>query len=219
MSWTTALDDLRTLLSDGATDKLRYRKRVFGECNGVNTSFKTLEFRRITDFTVAVAPFGIWISGALQLPATVSTDFTQSGDFVLATAPTDGQVVEASYYVQWFTDAEINQFLRLSSNWLSMGDVFANLSEGLRPAALKYAASEAYQKLALRWTESLQETYLLNDSKEQDFSIVDQYRESAKMYREDAEKVRDDFYSKSGQQKQALFGNNLGTVIDVQPKR
>lgn len=58
MSWTTAASDLRTSLSDNSKDKHCYRKSVFGELNGTNTRFKTLEFRRINNFaeTDTLAP-------------------------------------------------------------------------------------------------------------------------------------------------------------------
>jgi hypothetical protein len=221
MTWGTPSLDLRTLLSDGPTDKVRYRKKVFGELNGTNKSFRTLEFRRLTNFTTAVAPLGVWLNGSLLAAASVSVDYIESGDFNLVTAPVDGDRLEASYYIQWFTDTEISQFLRLGTNWLGLNDDYTGLLEGLRPAVLKYAASEAYQKLALRWAESIQETFLLNDATNDKtrFAIVDQYRKSAEVFRKDAEAVRDDFYSRSGQQKQPLFASIAGAATDVQPKR
>lgn len=220
MSWTTASTDLRTLLSDNLTDKHRYRKRVFGEINGINTSFKTFEFRRITDFTTATSPLGVWIDGVLQDPTAVSGDSVGTGDFYLETAPADGSIVEASYFIQWFKDTEIDNFLRLACNWLSLGDDYSQLGQGLRPAALKYAAAEAYQKLSLRWAEHLSETFLLNDAPdEKRMAIVDVYRKQSLDLRKEAETVRDDFYSRSGQQKQPLFASIVGTVADNVPKR
>lgn len=220
MTWATASSDLRTLLSDASTDKHRYRKRVFGEVNGVNTSFKTFEFRRITDFSTAVGPLGIWIDGVLQANTIVDQDFVGTGDFYLNDAPADGSIVEASYFIQWFRDEELENFLRLASNWLSLGDLYENLGQGLRPAALKYAAAEAYQKLALRWAEHLSETFLLNDAPdEKRMAIVEVYRKQSLDLRKEAETVRDDFYSRSGQQKQPLFASLVGTVVDNVPKR
>lgn len=220
MSWTTASTDLRTLLSDNATDKHRYRKRVFGEVNSVNTSFKTFEFRRITDFTTATSPLGVWIDGVLQTSTVVSGDSVGTGDFYLTTAPLDGSIVEASYFIQWFKDSEIENFLRLACNWLALGDDYSQLGQGLRPAALKYAAAEAYQKLSLRWAEHLSETFLLNDAPdEKRMAIVDVYRKQSLDLRKEAETVRDDFYSRSGQQKQPLFASIVGTVPDNVPKR
>lgn len=220
MSWQTAISDLRNLLSDNTADRHRYRKRVFGQVDGTNTSFKTFEFRRVTDFTQEPAPLGVWINGIIQPTTAIASDSPLTGDFTLVTAPSNGDIVEASYYIQWFTDAEIVNFLRLACNWLSLGDDFTDLNQGLRPAALKYAAAEAYQKLSLRWAEHLSETFLLNDAPdEKRMQIVDVYRKQGLDMRKEAETVRDDFYSRSGQQKQPLFGNNIGRVRDNVPKR
>src|SRR5215210_7822064 len=109
MSWTTAAVDLRTLLSDGAQDRNAYRKKCFGDVNGVNTSFRTVEFRRVTDFTSqsgSAAPLGIYVGGVRVVYTGVASDDTSSGEFVLSIPPTPGQDVEASYYYRWFLDTE-----------------------------------------------------------------------------------------------------------------
>lgn len=219
MTWADPSTDLRTLLSDGPEDKLRYRKKVFGEVDGNNVAFKTFEFRRTTDFSSVDSPLGVWVDGVLG--AAVVSDNPSTGDFFLKDAPTTRQKVEASYYIQWFTDAEIGNFLRLASNWLSLGDLYANISEGLRPASLKYAAAEAYQKLALRWADPMSQVFLLNDApaNSKAASPIDQYSKLSKFLREDAEKVRNDFYSRSGQQFQPLFGTSVGNAKNPEPVR
>ena len=115
--WTTALQDLRNHLSDGATDRYHFRKRCFGEIDGTNTRFKTFEFRRVTDFTQEE---GVYINGVLQPASGVSSDSLIPGEFILQTAPSDGSIVEASYYTQWFLDSELEDFLKQSSRWLSL---------------------------------------------------------------------------------------------------
>ena len=40
MSWLLPVEDLRSELSDGATDKLRYKKRVLNRVDGTNVRFK-----------------------------------------------------------------------------------------------------------------------------------------------------------------------------------
>lgn len=83
MSWSTALADLRTQLSDGATDKLRYRKPLIGKVDGNNTLFKTLEFRRLTDFTGPDDRFGVYLNGQQAASGAVSVDFQDTGEFEL----------------------------------------------------------------------------------------------------------------------------------------
>ena len=229
MSWSDAALNLRTLLSDGQADKHRYRKKVLGVSNSSNVSFKTFEFRRLTNFiTNTDASLGVFKTNANVIPYVISkltaADFAydnpSTGDFALNTALADGESLEASYFVQWFLDSEINQFLTSACNWLNLGDDFTQLGSGLRPAALKYAAAEAYQKLSLRWAEHLAETFMLNDAPdEKRMSVVEAYRKQALDYRKDAETIRDDFYSRSGQQKQPLFGVVAGKASDPVPTR
>ena len=229
MTWTSAELNLRTLLSDADTDKHRYRKKVFGISNGANTSFKTFEFRRVTDFTTNTNnSLGVYKTNSNVIPYTVNklltSDFAYdnpaTGDFAVNVALADGETLEASYYIQWFKDSEIVQFLTTACNWLRLGDIYSDLDTGLRPAALKYAAAEAYQKLSLRWAEHLAETFMLNDAPdEKRMQIVEAYRKQALDYRKEAETVRDDYYSRSGQQKQPLFGVVAGKISDPVPTR
>jgi hypothetical protein len=229
MTWSTADQNLRTLLSDGATDKHRYRKKVLGVSNSSNVSFKTFEFRRLTNFTSNTdTSLGVFKTNANVIPYVISklvaADFSYdnpaTGDFALNTALADGESLEASYYVQWFLDSEISQFLTTACNWLNLGDDFTQIGSGLRPAALKYAAAEAYQKLSLRWAEHLAETFMLNDAPDDKrMQVVESYRKQALDYRKEAESIRDDYYSRSGQQKQPLFGVVAGKVSDPVPSR
>lgn len=217
MSWTTAVEDERRLLSDGPKDKLRHRKRALGQIDGTNVTFKTLEFRRISDFTTVSAPEGVFVDG---LAATVASDDpSNTGEFTLATAPADGSVVEATYFIQWFLDSEIEGFLTDAALWLQFG-TFAQIPPGLRPAALHYAAQEAYLKLALRWTENLSETYRLEDAPSDGaFDVVDKYRQIAMDMHKKSLALRDDYYTRSGKTKQPSFASVAGAVRDVVPKR
>lgn len=217
MTWSGAVTELRQLLSDGDTDKLRYRKRVIGYINGTNRVFKTFEFRRITNLITASAPLGVYVDGTA---ATVVADHSDVGEFELTTAPTDGSVVEASYYIQWFLDTELNTFLIRASEWLLFGENYSNLPDGLKPAAKFYAAKLACEKLALRWAEALSETYMLEDApRSQDKLPINQYAALAKQYMAQAENARDSYYTRSGQSLAPLFGSIAGTIPDVVPKK
>jgi len=233
MSWTSAESDLRTQLSDNSTDKHCYRKSIFGECNGVNKRFKTLEFRRLNNFKNATAPIppavdpsytppplGVWKNGVLIAHAGIAEDFPALGDFELVDAPADGDRMEASYFAQWFTDDEIKQFLRIACNWLARGDDWLQIEQGLRPAALRYASAEAYEKLSSRWAQRLSEQYALQDAVDKDrFNPIDAWRKASELNRKEAYKVRDDFYSRSGQSNIPYASSIRGTVSNPVPKR
>lgn len=213
--WTTAVSDLRTLLSDGPNDRYNSRKRCFGEINGTNTLFRTFEFRRVTDFTHAIAPFGIYINGIRQATNLIITDYVDTGEFVLdnSIAPIDGSIVEASYYIQWFLDTELQDFLATASNWLSSTIDYTQTANGLWPTALKYAAAESYLKMAQRWRVWLSEQYRVEDEpKKPGTGPVDSFIKMAEIFREEALKGRDEFYTRQGRNLQPLFGSVIGNV-------
>jgi hypothetical protein len=216
MSWTTAVEDLRTLLSDGSNDRYNSRKRCFGEVNGVNATFRTFEFRRITDFTLAAPPFGVYINGQRLDATDITTDYLQTGEFVIGptgSIPIDGDVVEASYYNQWFLDSELESFLKMAANWMIGNDNVETIVNGLRPCALKYAASEAYLKMAQRWRTWLSEMYRVEDEpKKPGNGPIDSFINMSEKFREEANKCREEFYTRQGRNLQPLSGSVLGNV-------
>lgn len=220
MSWLTAVSDLRNLLSDGPTDRYNSRKRCFGEVNGTNLMFRTFEFRRITDFTTAAFPQGVYVNGTI-VPATgLASDYPSTGEFLFITsgAPVDGDVVEASYYSQWFLDSELTEFLSTASNWLQSTTDFTVTPNGLWPSALKYAASEAYLKMAIRWRTFLSEMYRVEDEpKKPGTGPADQYVKMAEVFRKEATQSRDEFFTRQGRALQPLFGSVLGNIKPMPP--
>lgn len=211
---------MRLKLSDNPNDKLRAFKRVFGQIDGNNKIFKTFEFRRVSDFTSAAAPLGVYINQVRVAPAGIASDDLTTGYFSLVTAPSSTDVVEATYYIQFFYDTELQDFLRLSANWLGFGDDYTTIPQGLRPAALQYAIGDAYQKLAMRFAEHISETYRLEDAPTGDrFNIVEQYKQLASQSHDEAKGFRDEYYMRQGQHLSPLYGLNKGAVRDVGPNR
>lgn len=217
MAWSTARQELRTALSDGDTDKLRYRKRVMGIQNGVNLKFKTFEFRRLASFVGATQPVGVFVNDA---PVAVTADQLLSGEFELAAAPGDGDTLRATYYIQFFTDAELDDFLGQAAKWLGFGATFANIVEPLQPAAIAKACCQAYRKLAIRFAENMAEVYQLEDSPdEKKINPVENFRKLAADFCKEAEELRDDYYSRDGKRLAPRFSVVAGNVKDVPPNR
>ena len=215
--WATAISDLRTQLSDGPTDRYSSKKRCFGEVNGSNLTFRSFEFRRITNFQAATSgfPLGVYVNGS-YIPATgFSADYPGTGEFTLTSdnVPVDGQVVEASYYSQWFIDNELDGFLQTSSNWLTSSNVYANLPQGLWPCALKYACAEAYLKMAVRWRTFLSEMYRVEDEPNKPGQgPADSYVKMSQAFRKEALMARDEYYTRQGRPLQPLYGSMIGNV-------
>lgn len=221
MAWATAVSDLRTKLSDNTKDRLRAFKRVFGDINGVNLVFKTFEFRRITDFTNATGFLGIYKNGVRLANSEIASDDLETGYFSLVHAPVNGDVIEATYYSQYFLDTELASFLRLASNFIAGGDDFTQAPGGLQTAVLTYASAEAYQKLALRFADTFADTYKMQDLPDGEREkIIIQFKKSSEEARTEAMKLRNDFYeNRQGQALAPLWGSNLGSVVDVPPNR
>jgi hypothetical protein len=223
MAWTTAVSDLRLILSDGDTDKMRAYKRVFGQIDGTNATFKSFEFRRVTDFSSPATdsgPLGVYVSGVKVLSSDVVSDDPGTGFFTLATAPVVGDVVECTYFIRYFLDTEIDGFLRLAQNWLIGANDFSSTPEGLRPCLLQYAAGEAYQKLAMRFSEHMSETYRLEDMPDvKRTALVAEYKAAASEAKDQATKLRNEYYSRQGQHLAPLFGTFSPNIRDVGPRR
>lgn len=224
MAWSTSVQDLRISLSDQDTDKLRFQKMVFGDINGSNLLYKTFEFRRVTDFTQASSQaqgLGVYLDNQLLAATAVATDNPYVGYFTMASAATAGQSLQASYYIQWFTDTELTDFLNLAANWIGTTTDITLIDPGLIPSALKYCAYQAYQKLSLKYAESISETYRLEDSPdEKRFEIVSVYKSAASSSLKEAQMLRDDFYkNRKGQALAPISMSIVGNVRDVTPRR
>lgn len=217
MSWTTAVEDLRALLNDGPEDKYCYRKKVFGRTDGSNTAFKTFEYRRVTDFTGSDLPLGVFVNNELQ---TVTDDFVNTGEFTLRDAPSDGDLIEASYYVQWFLDSELEKFITEASKWLGFDVSYSNIPAGLQPAAIKYAEGQAFAKLALKFTVLVADMYRADDKPDKErVDQVKSFKDAADAAYKLATERRNEYYTRQGQPLQPLFGYAGGHVSDPQPKR
>jgi hypothetical protein len=190
-----------------------------GILNGSNVTFKSFEFRRVTDFTTAVAPYGVYVDDAL---VTVSTDdFQDTGEFTLAVAPTDGQTLRATYFIQWFIDTELQDFLTAAAQWSGFGSDYTSIPDVMHPAAKEFAAHQAYQKLVSRWSENMAEVYQLYDAPdERRFDPIKAYMDISKQKFELAMRLRDDVYkNRQGQALAPRTGVVVGTVTQVAPNR
>lgn len=218
MTWTDPIGDLQKHLSDQEDDKLRHRKRVLGYQNGVNPIFKTFEFRRVTDFVAATGsiPEGVYVDGT---KATVVSDDPEVGEFELDVAPSGGQEVVATYFVQWFTTDELTRFLKESANTFGLSDSYDQIPTGLQPAALDFAASRAYKKLALRWADAMSDVYRLQDAPNEDYDPVTTYANLSKEFAKSGLKLRDDYYKRQGQPLAPLHATAAGVVSAVTPNR
>jgi hypothetical protein len=213
------------MLSDGPTDKLHWRKKVLGEVNSSNLTFKTFEPRRTSPFVSAnhnpVGVFNVPAATDNVTQVTVSAEDLESGEFTLSVAPASGDNIIATYYNQWFNDAEIQQFLTTATEWIQGSDDWTQLPNQLWPAAKTYAAATGYQKLVSKFATNLAETFQLYDAPDkQRFNPITAYTNQAKVLFALAFELRDDVYK--NRQGRALAPSSQvirGRIKDVPPNR
>lgn len=225
MAWPNsqaAISALRNILLDGPKDKICANKKVLGICDGVNTVFKTFEYRRITDFTNPVFPEGIYQSGQPIDSGLVDSDDLASGIFVVngSAIPDNRITMTATYYYQWFTDAELDSFLQNASTWLGFSTTYINTPDGLNPALLRFACQEAYESAAMKYSTRAAEVYQLEDAPKEDIlKAIEAFQKMADNFLSKAEQMRDDFYTRQGQSLAPNFAFSLGKVTDPTPRR
>jgi len=216
MTWSTAVQDIRALLSDRSVDKFAWKKRVVGITDGVNTRFKTFEFRRVSPFVGATLPIGIFVN---DLAVTVASESLVTGEFVLSVAPTEGSRIEATYYHQWFEDDQLQVFLTRGAEFLGYTD-YTTIEQGLRPACSEFAKAEAYIELSVRYARMLSESFMMEDlPKESTKAAMESYQKLADMCRKNAELLMKNFYTRQGRSLAPNFGSIAGNVRPVNPAK
>lgn len=222
MSWTTAITELRSVLNDTEASKFRFRKKVYGRIDGVNATFKTFEFRRITDFSTEIQPkLGIFVDGVRLLNTAVNADNPDTGDFILNVAPlVTVKQIEASYYSEWFLDTELSTYLGSAGRWAAFPD-YTVAPPGLQSAILQYAGSEAYKMLALKFAELESEQYRAEDSENpRTKPASERYAAMAQtMFKQAMTEVKFFYDKRQGQSDQASFATVRGRVRNVTGKR
>lgn len=215
-SYQSGISDLQTLLSDEPNDRYAYLHRCFGPSNGVNLNFKTFYRRRSTDFTTGVSG-GVYVNSVLVPASGITSDNVETGEFVLGTAPADGDVVEASYFHQWFDVVELDTFLQVASRWLSSSPDYTQTPAGLVDALLKYAAGEGCLKMAMRWRTYASQEWKVEDApKNSPTYNTSDFKQMADQYKKDADASRKSYYST--RQDRALapnFGLIRGNVREM----
>lgn len=144
----SAVSSLRSLLGDGVTDKYEFKTDVFPTPDGVTRRFFVGETRLVPDtLEVYEASVEVAVSG--------TPDYVK-GSFDLAVAPSGNTSLTASFYFQWFTDAELQSFMDTSTNILGFTDITdPALVSGIRTVIMHFAAYNAYMRKAAEHADSV----------------------------------------------------------------
>lgn len=204
--YTTAINDLRTLLGDTCYSKRASKKGVVGQIDGVNVDFVTYDKRVIPE------TFQVYLDNSLV--QVVAFD-PISGEFVLQTAPLENSKLKSSYYFNWWLDADIVDFLNKGAQACSLFDPscpefsYEEAPPGLRQPMLYFAAHDANRALV---------QYLLNRRHAEEFLIqqdgnddenyskmIEALMKQAKEFYTMAMDLRDDYYKRQGRRDKPSF--------------
>lgn len=150
-SWDllSAVSSLRSLLGDNATDKAEYKADCQPSPDGVTKRFFVGQPR------VVVGSLSVYLSG-VEAAVSGTPDYPR-GTFDLEAAPSGSIQVQASYNYQWFTDAELEEFLNAGAaamlGFESVDD--PNIVVMIRPALLDFACYYAYMRKAAEWADAV----------------------------------------------------------------
>lgn len=141
---SSARASLRSLLGDGPADHYEFRSAAYPPPDNVTKRFFAGQ-PRLVDGSLAV-----YVGSAAVSPSGV--DWAK-GEFVLNDAPSASVEVHASFYYQWFTDAELDAFIVTAAGLLNY-DGITTVVIGLRGAVLDYACYYAAMRKAAEYADA-----------------------------------------------------------------
>lgn len=220
MSYTSAIVELRQLLSDSEFHKKVSKKKLIGAIDGENTSFITYDKRILSD------SFQAFVNN-IAVDSTVEDEV--KGEITLSSAPDKNSRVEASYYWRFWIDDELINFLNKGAEATSQftssipDNAYLSIIPGLKTCALMLSASLATRSLIQYMINRRHsEEFLLeqdgNDDK--DFSaMISALQKVADQYWKDGIQMRDDFYKRQGKRNAPAFGIRMQQPRQYGPKR
>lgn len=219
-AWATsdaARDELRAFLNDGPSDRPVKGKKLVGTANGQNKIFFAFDDRIVlsTPSTVFVS-----LSGIDLAPGGFSLDDAIMGQFTLAVAPPVGAEVRGRYYVQFFLDSELDEFLRLGAGQIVESRDITMINDGLAAAALNFAGYFGFAKQSIRWAQRMSEKYLLEDAPIDDGASQrpNLFRQIANDYLKNAKDARDSFYQRDGRRNAPAWRMFKPVIPNVGPR-
>lgn len=212
-SLSDLITTLRTLGKDLPTSKvIRNPSEQLGGADmpefpvdGINTTFQ-LKSIPLSDYFGA--PLYIWITiigtgGVVRTQQGFSVVDPINGIINFTTAPNPGNATQtagvyASYNYQWFTDAEIAQFLYQAAQSTLAGTTDpTTIVNGLQPAMIQYALYEFWKSVASKWAEKYAATG--GDTSEQAQTPAQTYLKLAQDAYAKAVNLQTLYYQRQGQ--------------------
>lgn len=218
MSYSTSISELRQLLGDSDMHKKATKKRLIGDVDGTNLTYFAYD-KRLFEDTVEVF---VKDSTGSESSVSFTLDDAVKGQITLSSSPDVNSKVVANYYWQFWTDAEIKNFLNKGAEATGVftdilpDDSYLKIQAGLRAAALLFAAHLATQSLIqYEINRRHSEEFLVEESGNSDngfTAMISALRGQAKDYWDRAIFHRDDFYKRLGKRNAPSFGIKSGST-------
>jgi hypothetical protein len=213
-----AVEELRQMIADTPLNKRATRKQVTGNTDGENTTFFTWD-KRVFEDTLEV-----YVNGVLSDDASLEDPIP--GKIVFGTAPDRGSEIRATYYWQWWSDAELINFLNKGAEQIGIFEqavttaasdqAYLLIPPGLKTPTLKFAAHMAQDALVeyLMARKHSGEFLIEQDGNTDEgyAKLVAQLQEQSKQYMKDSIFLADRYYKRQGRAFAPAFGiKNVGT--------
>jgi len=215
----TAVADLQRFVNDGPLDRFVKEKIVVNPADGVNTTFLVWDERLIGSTLVVSLDFVPVLFSSITQPLD-SNGINITGQFTLATPPPQGTGIRASYFFQFFLLAELQEALQMAAQELNETDDITLVASGLKLAALSFAGSFAYQRLAIRWAQKLSNRFLMIEEPQNNENMMrpNMFRQIAKDLWDQGVKLRDSFYMRHGRRNAPAFNRFYPRIPNVGPR-
>lgn len=210
-----ALTALRQFLNDGPTDRPVKSKQIIGPANGVNKVFFTWEDRLITGTVSTIVNDTVIAEGA-NLAVNQAL-----GQLTYLVAPPPSAAIVASYFFQYFTDAELTSALTAGLGQISDATLVTNVPNGLQQAVLCFAGYFAYYKQAMRWAQRMSERFILQDAPldSETLGRSNLFRQMANDLYKQAREMREDYYTQQGRREQPAWTVVKPYIPVIGPRR
>lgn len=210
MTINQLLTDLRILANDTPTSNNIRQEVPLGPKDGVNKNF------RLQNYPVVAGSAYITQDATFRSQSGFTLD-APNGLLNFTTAPLSTvKVFEADYNFYWFTDVDHTQFLTNGSQSVSAADPTL-VTDGLVPALLQYALHYFWMRRASQYAHRYSSSG--GTAGHSVDAVTKAFKALADSAWAAAQKLRDDFYAKQGQQESPSSGTLAYNIDPYSPMR
>lgn len=233
--YPNAITELRQLIADTQYNKRTTKKALIGDVNGTNDLFYTYDKRIIAGQGAIAQTLVVYVDDVENDNWSLNDPI--GGEIQMTTPPTTGQKLTATYYWNWWTDAELINFLNKAAESIGITDpnainstptknadqAYQAIPGGLKRAALLMATSLAFNGIAAyMFARRHSSEFLMEQDGNDDegySKLIDSCNKMSAQYEKSAYTARDDFYKAQGRQLFPTFQTKIVGTKSYGPRR